>query len=555
MSVRTERLTQEASQFKLRDFVNSASTGASDPAHFFLLNGNGTGHKKTSEPAHGLASHEQPTPVPPKLTFSLNLPSNHKANAQNGVFVTSASSPSPNLTFSLPQMRRVVHTATIGKTNISSAPSIESASRSGQEEVLRMAGMLDDSRSKVAKLQNKLSATETSVARANQSLTSERAAFNARLAALSNELRAARDIEQKLRVEIANSPSKIEAERQAETFRLQAQGAVELEREFTMAKQRVALLEKQVEASNASLLDTQKNLEALQSEHHNICTLYGQAQALAASIPTPLPSPCPTLNDETLKDETLNDGVTEEAMQTAIERAVEEARMLDQEEHEKTLRGHDTAMQMAKADVEVQMGRVKELQQELQEAREMTSMAVSQKAETEKQLRQMNMQIEALNHELPVPTKTQMARYSELRAASERLGNSGGPKAYHARRRAQEAFRAIATGEPVVPPSVTRAPPKQWSTGSALLATFMASCQKTGVPCSATAASPDIDLHSYPTGAIVFSMPRSNENTPPLATQADRVNAAIAAISGDLKGLFIHRQKVYAEAVNRKLEL
>jgi hypothetical protein len=139
-------------------------------------------------------------------------------------------------------------------------------------EVMRLTALLEDTRVKLDRAHTKLTASETSVCRANNALVSERATANARMAQMAAENKALKDLEFKLRTELKNTPSATQALHDAERFKIQAEGAVKMEEENEG-------LRRSLGAREAELVAAKETMQGLSIEHDALKTSYDQVSA------------------------------------------------------------------------------------------------------------------------------------------------------------------------------------------------------------------------------------------------------------------------------------
>jgi len=168
--------------------------------------------------------------------------------------------------FTLPQMRGpaapgVRPTAPGTGSNI--ARSLQAGFVSGgaaqtTQETLRLNGVIADLQSKLDSSAERLASAERSIARGNKALATERATYNARLTALSAELKSAKEREVVARTELASVP-RMEAF-DMERFKMQAEGAVELQARYDEALARTTELE-------ALVAETTEAHEAMKLQH------------------------------------------------------------------------------------------------------------------------------------------------------------------------------------------------------------------------------------------------------------------------------------------------
>lgn len=229
MSVRPQEAAETASRFSLRSvFAGSFEDTLESPK-----------------------LHATPAPAaPPMQVPALNI----------------AANPNSNLKFTLPQMRS---TAALGGAAVGEKPGrhINAGFLSGgvaqaSQETLRLNGMIADLHSKLDASAARYTEAQTAVDRANKRLHNDRSSFNARIATLSNELRAAQQRETAARAELAAAPrqSALDMER----FKLQAEGAVELQAKYEEAVAHAQELEDLVAETNAAFVELRSKNAQLQ---------------------------------------------------------------------------------------------------------------------------------------------------------------------------------------------------------------------------------------------------------------------------------------------------
>lgn len=228
-----------------------------------------------------------------------------------------------SIKFSLPELKNAPARQPTTITSLSTkslAPGYLSGGGGASEsEVLRLSGAVEDLTQKLKKATEKLATTEQSVLRGNKCIQKERHLAHARIIALQSEVRAASEREAAVRIELAAIPKQTDLD--AERFRIQSEGALELEAQFEKEKE----LRIQAEASLAQELENaaqvKRSLEALE----------GERDALKA---------------------------THEALQLSHTTACEKLEKAMQSN------AHDTAKQLSE-NLEVQTGKVVELQKQV----------------------------------------------------------------------------------------------------------------------------------------------------------------------------------------------
>ena len=541
MSVRPERLKRDAESFRLKEWLcESPPTLSTAPS---------------SVPSAPVAAAPATPLNASKLSFTFNLPQNHAAAAQATAPFAGRAAPSaltasnlPNLTFSLPKVRRDASSPNVPQIGMLQASAPGQHVESHNEDTMRLAGMLDEARTKLGKMQIKLTATEASVARANQALTSERASATARLGAVGNELKAARESEKRLRSELAASPARAEAERQKEAFEIATRGALELECEHEQLQLRQKELAAAAAATEAALEKLRIEHEALVNDHEATCTQLGEAQAaVRAQEDTPVVVLAPPADDLKVDEAPALRAAAIVALQAAADLKLEELRAELTAKHEAE----------TEARVAVVEQRVVTLEDLLLETTNQIKEATEARAAAEAARTESELGLAALAADLPEHTTSQLDVYAELRARAEAMDPTG-PQYFHARERAAAVFASIATGEPVKKPEISHDVGPKTAPPSETVAFLNHALNTSSKCCSGTVATIDLDLHAY---SATGGKARDNKDKKEgddnkeveeadLTEQSGRVKAAIAAISADLKSLFKNRQETYSSAIS-----
>lgn len=259
MSVRPHEAAESASRFSLR----SVFTGAFEDA----------------VPLEAAKPH--PNAAPP-----MSAPS--APSAARAPFLAVAAGPNSNLKFTLPQMRsNVAVGASAG--NEKAVRHLQAGFLSGgtpqtTQETLRLNGMIADLHSKLDASTARCVEGQAAVDRANKRLQNDRVAYSARVSALSAELRAAQMRETAARAELAAAPrqSALDVER----FKLQAEGAVELQAKFDEAVARAEELETLVAETNAAYLELQAKHAGLEAALVEAKVAAETAAETAPAVPT-----------------------------------------------------------------------------------------------------------------------------------------------------------------------------------------------------------------------------------------------------------------------------
>ena len=365
MSIRPEEVQQEASRFSLADYIGGGSAPRATsspqtaqppqqqqlpqraPGAFGFQIGRvptNTVVTHTNQPfaAQAMAPFSDSRP-PTKLSFSLSMPPAKTMQPESRPVSTT---PLPNLTFALHSMRGAKPPAqgsapAVSANGVSGAAAVAAdvappssavlsiaAQRVGDpgSEVMRLTALLEESKTKLSRTTARLTATEASVARANQSLTSERAAAAARVVQLTNELRASREIETKLRAEIANSPHKADLARHDEAFRIQAEGAVQLEQAHEDLQKRFDETDELHTQAAEALRVLRDEHAALTAEHEKVCTALGTTKARLESMEACAGTPEPTASEQSIEEATAKLRLEMDQERTAaVEKALQEA--------------------------------------------------------------------------------------------------------------------------------------------------------------------------------------------------------------------------------------
>ena len=245
MSMRPKQVADHAASFSLRDLVvaNTPREEASqrEPP-------TAASPQVVAERSHSFV-FEQPrrVPAPP-------LP------------VSGPASVPGNLTFTLPAMagsKMLVQSAgpvSANSNRVFSPGYLAGGGRHDQNEVLRLTAVVDDLKTRLAKTQDKLTQTEASVTRANMALQAERASAHARIAAATAEVGAARDLEARLKTQLANLP-KTDATTD-ESFLLKAEKAVQMESMYAEKVAEADLLRAQISKAEEAVRETRARLLA-----------------------------------------------------------------------------------------------------------------------------------------------------------------------------------------------------------------------------------------------------------------------------------------------------
>ena len=242
MSSRPVDAVNEASRFSLRSVFSSA------PA------------EKPSSPT--------PSGAPPEAApFNLRLP----AAAIEPAAAPAAPLNAAQLKFTLPTLSMKPQSAPVaarGDANKMLKAGYIAGGAGNSPEVMRLNTIVEDLQAKLKKVTDKLASAESSIARGNAALTSERATSHARIVALKGEVTAAQQREQSARVEMAAIPRASEFDE--ERFKLQAEGALQLQNKLDSETARLADMEQ-------DLSKLTERYKALQEEHGKLETAHAIA--------------------------------------------------------------------------------------------------------------------------------------------------------------------------------------------------------------------------------------------------------------------------------------
>ena len=236
MSSRPVEAVQEASKFSLRSvFASAPAEKPSSPTH----------------PVPSAAAVEGPM-------FPLHLPATAAPTLQPVAPATAA-----GLKFTLPTMAaRAAPVAARPDANRMLKAGYIAGGGGNSPEVMRLNTIVEDLERKIKKAAEKLVSAETSIARGNQALQSERAQAQARILALKAEVAAAQQREQLVRTEMASIPRASEFDEQK--FKIQAEGALEVQAKLDSETAKLAALETELadlKAAHALLREEHGKLE------------------------------------------------------------------------------------------------------------------------------------------------------------------------------------------------------------------------------------------------------------------------------------------------------
>jgi hypothetical protein len=586
-------MKEEARRFSLNDYMGS--TAVTQQQAYPVPRAN----EQTSAPGFAVQQHypqhqqqtmQRPsaTPVAPsKLTFSLNAKHILQTQSQPAAVLPMANQPSatlPSLTFNLPRISRtqVAADAIPGvdtRLAVDRAANHTNQMQAQNEDVMRLSAQLEESREKLNRMHAKLQATEQSVARANQALVSERTSAQARMTQLVAELRVSRDAETKLKQELANSPKRIELERTTEAFKLQAEGALKLEEEHATLRQFSADLEAKMEETQQTLRELTVQHESLVAEHESTCKALGLAQEAVEQGNT----------DECCKDATGDDADSNrpslEEQQLKIDAAVASVRA----ETNKTIDDLNVKLAEAIADSDAskdaavtmaaereKIGASKSYCEELLTQSAQSLQAVADERDEAQNLLRTTQ--DALTAELPNEAMVSLKDYTDAAIEAHRLAaaqptvHTAASKSelVHAEQRASKLFETLATGVQSAMVNVSSDQDAADLHSIRKLKQSVASSRykhyvdsQSMVPMTAAMHMHDVhpdEINEQPfdtdatasqteDGRMVIVVLNEKKAAPDLSNPELRVQAAVSAISGDMKRMFTALRAEYHKKV------
>lgn len=240
MSVPAARVRTEAQKFSLVDYVGNRSDAVCMSA----------GDEWKTRPLTFCVSSATRTTATPQLKFT--LPDLRPPEPKETTFVGSLAFPHQHNS-TIPARNGVAH----------------------HSEIMRVTGLLEEAKIKHAKLTHKLVMTENSVVLANNSIKTERAAYEAKVAQLVGDAKAARNTETRLRSDLAKAPSVAAAKAEAAHFKLLA---VEAEQQAT--KENMLALKAELQAREEELAECSATLSERNAEHERVCAEMSKLQTV-----------------------------------------------------------------------------------------------------------------------------------------------------------------------------------------------------------------------------------------------------------------------------------
>lgn len=570
MSIRPGHL-EEAKRFSLNDYMGATVLQKQQQQQFPV-------HSATTNATNArVAQYQQPDTrgapppaAPARLSFSFNTQHLQQHQApQAAAPPVSANANMPSLTFNLPKISREAATAApIPGANshllVNHTHAPQQQRTAASEDVMRLTAQLLETREKINRMQSKLQATEQSVARANQTLVSERISAMAQRTQLTTELRVSRDAEAKLKTELANSPKRVEYERSMEAFKIQTEGAIRLEEEHTSLKQHAAELDTKMKETQESLHELTLQHDSLLAEHEAKCKALGVAQSAAATTDTCCNNTKPDTDATDTKAPPEVD--TEAAAVTAARAEAQEA--ID--ELTQKLTEANSASKLSEETAAALMQERDKMASSKTYVEELLSQSADSKKALELKLEETTRLLDStqaiLTTELPHEAVASLKRYTDASVEAHRLANAqpavhtAGSKSnlVHAQQRADRLFQTLATGTlaPAVSVSSDRntldlhsTRQRSKSKANRRFKTYVKS--QSSVPMTAATSAfnqhataiNQAMLHTKSTiaqtarGQVVVVID-NDINTPDFADADQRVSAAVTAISADMKKVF-----------------
>lgn len=337
MSVRPQEAAESASRFSLRQVFSSVD----------------------ASPA-SVARAAPPPPAPPTAaTFAPPPAATIAAGALLPAAATNAAANS-GLKFTLPQMRGGQTTSVLAAGH-HGARNLQAGFLSGgtphtTQETLRLNGIIADLHAKLAASQERLATAERAVARGSKAISNERTNYTARINALSTELRMAQERETAIRAELATVPR--QAAFDVERFKIQAEGAVQLQTRYDDAVLRSEELEKLVAETNGAY-DALKARHAALEETLVAAQLAAEAAEAKAGVST---GDCADDHDEPASEDEETDAadndvveIVESDYRAAFQEALAEAAVVrgerDEAKEQSTALADTVALNMKKIDM------------------------------------------------------------------------------------------------------------------------------------------------------------------------------------------------------------
>ena len=228
-------------------------------------------------------------------------------------------------------------------------------------EIMRLTALLEDARAKIDRAHTKLTASETSVCRANNALVSERATANARLGQLTTEVKMLREAQAKLQTELAQTPTATKAIHDEERFRIAAEGALKVEEDNERLRKVLEETETAASDSDGRLSKLRIEYDALQASYEQVTNEFGTVVAAhEAAIDALREEMRVAANDATVSGGNDAANINQASAATAVQEAADRrlaSELAAMEHSSKAAMGHaiEAAVEEATATVKAEM--------------------------------------------------------------------------------------------------------------------------------------------------------------------------------------------------------
>lgn len=268
MSIRPSDAVEGASRFSLRSMFAGFSSEEDQ-------NQSSTEQVKTNRAAQNPVYTHQNVGVNKPVVMSA------VASGANGSIHQLPVHTAGSIRFSLPNIKDTQTTQAPSNTMSVSNKSLSAGFLSGgtgasQGELLRLQGAVEDLTARLKKTTEKLAATEQSVMAGNRSLKKERQLTHARIIALQSEVKKASEREAAVRLELAAIPKASELD--AEKFRIQSEGAVQLEAQYQKEKEMRVKAEQMLEETGTNYSQLEATLAEREAERDAMKATYDALQ-------------------------------------------------------------------------------------------------------------------------------------------------------------------------------------------------------------------------------------------------------------------------------------
>lgn len=411
-------------------------------------------------------------------------------------------------------------------------------------ELVRLRALLEEGRLNQKKLEKKLDQAEQNVLRANKAIEAERKAHHARVAQVTSELNASRNLEAKARAEMENSPALVAARAQAQSFKMQAEGAVLLEAEFSETREALASVQAERDAVSGELETLRGENDGLSKEVERLTQLLSKARSdgdLTEGAVDAVSAELAALHQKEVDD--LSAAIETEKQHRAVAEAIipeiqaqlgasEEARAHAESRATDT----EAKFEEARESAATSEARASEALQKATAAEAVAAQLATKAQEAEARAvaaeEAAAERIESFKKQLPTSSQESLDSYAAKVALAK---STRGRDRHFAAQEAAESLHELTTGRAVskVYHTSNRVAPRR-STGLALTL-------PDGLPRTATLAGNHPQLHTgeqSPTSVLEL----------PKASQEDRVARAVASIRTDLVQALKERKSQYASA-------